>query len=196
MPDFHEVTAAWDTAHANDIHPLRRVNVSEYWKSGTYQAFDAAQWLPESGTVMDFGCGEGRLSIPLARMGYHVVAVDASKTMLARLAANAPDFVEGRIRIVHSDGLDLAMMEPVDAVVCRAVLIHHAHSDVELLVQAFADVIKQDGYLIADWPLGEHYERQFWTDVTTWDAGHRLQVGNDAGFELIDDDTPTVWKRR
>lgn len=196
MPDFSGVVKAWDHADVEDIHPLRRVNVDEYWKSGTYQAFDAAQWLPEGGTVMDFGCGEGRLSIPFARMGYHVVAVDASKTMLARVAANAPDFVEGRIKLVHSDGLDLSMMDPVDAVVCRAVLIHHSHADVELLVQAFADVIKQDGYLIADWPLGKHYERQFWTDVTTWNPDHRRQVGEDAGFELIDDDTPTVWKRR
>ena len=195
MPDFDGVVKAWDHADPNDIHPLRRVNVEEYWKSGTYQAFDASQYIPDGGTVMDFGCGEGRITIPLAKMGFQVVAVDASRTMIDRLIENTPEELEPNIRLIQSDGLDLTLHDPVDVIVCRAVLIHHSHADVETLVGAFADLVKQDGYLIADWPLGPHYERQFWTDVTTWDAGHRLQVGTDAGFELIDSDTPTVWKR-
>jgi hypothetical protein len=53
--NIDDITKAWDHADVEDIHPLRRVNVDEYWKSGEYQAFDASQWIPDGGTVMDFG---------------------------------------------------------------------------------------------------------------------------------------------
>lgn len=36
-------------------------------------------------TVIDFGCGNGRLSIPLLQAGFHVSAVDISKESLERL---------------------------------------------------------------------------------------------------------------
>lgn len=36
-------------------------------------------------TVIDFGCGNGRLSIPLLQAGFHVTAVDISEESLERL---------------------------------------------------------------------------------------------------------------
>lgn len=195
MPDFESVVTSWDVADPDHIHPLRGVDNPGYWASGESQAAEAMEYIPDGGTVMDFGCGEGRVAIPLARAGYQVVAVDASRKMLERLRDNAPDIADDKIRLVQSDGMDLALMEPVDVVVCRSVLIHHSHRDVALLVQAFADVIKPGGFLVADWPKGGHHERIDWIDVTTWDEAHRLQVGNDAGFVLLVDSKPTVWRR-
>jgi SAM-dependent methyltransferase len=37
-------------------------------------------------SVVDFGAGTGRVSLPLSELGYHVTAVDPSAAMLARLA--------------------------------------------------------------------------------------------------------------
>ncbi len=39
--------------------------------------------------VIDFGCGVGRLLIPLARNFEHAVGVDVSEVMLAETASNA-----------------------------------------------------------------------------------------------------------
>lgn len=44
---------------------------------------------PQSGVVLDLGCGTGRLAVPLAKRGLHVVGVDLSQPMLEQTAAKA-----------------------------------------------------------------------------------------------------------
>lgn len=201
MTTFDEVVAAWQTADPTAIHPLRSVSDEAYWESGRAQALEAAIWIPEGGTVLDFGCGDGRLSIPLATMGYDVVAVDASPEMLARLADHAysDDTIKFRYLVpVLSDGTDLDTkgLPAPDVVIARAVFIHHDYESVARLVTNLAAILKPSGYLIADWPISEApRERRDWIDVTTWDYTHREQVATDAGLTLIANTTPSVWRK-
>lgn len=192
MPDFHGVVEAWRKAPVTAIHPLRNVSDEAYWASGVSQAEQAAQWIPANGTVIDFGCGDGRLSIPLAQLGFKVIAVDASKQMLERLTKRHNNV----FRTVQSDGTDLSTLidEPVDAIVCRAVLIHHSHADVERLVAALSACLKPGGVFIADWPLGPHHERRDWIDVTTFELAHRERVAAENGLTLINDGS--VWSKQ
>lgn len=194
--DFDSVVTAWDKAPVTAIHPLRNVSDTAYWDSGRAQAVDAARHIPEGGSVVDFGCGDGRIAIPLARMGFHVYAVDASAAMLKRVKTHATR-ENVPLVTVKSDGLNLAtkFLVPVDAVVCRAVLIHHIHEDVVRLVHNLTSVLKPGGFLVADWPVGRHHERRDWIDVTTWEPKHRSRVAHAAGLELVEDDTPTVWRK-
>jgi SAM-dependent methyltransferase len=48
------------------------------------------QLLGERRTVLDLGCGTGRIADPLAAEGRHVVAVDESAAMLERVRVAAP----------------------------------------------------------------------------------------------------------
>lgn len=189
---FQEVTARWDHAGVQHIHPLRSIDETAYWESGVYQAQDAARWIPEGGSVIDFGCGDGRLTRPLARMGFDVTAIDASARMLSRLCTQDEGL---SFKTIQSDGFDLALLDLVDAIIARAVLIHHSHDDVAKLVTELAYLIKPGGVFIADWPIGVHHERRDWIDVTTWEEPHRLAVGTAAGLELVDDGTPSVWRK-
>lgn len=52
-----------------------------------------AALLAESGgtTMLDAGCGTGRVGIELARRGVHVTGIDADAEMLAAARTNAPD---------------------------------------------------------------------------------------------------------
>jgi len=45
--------------------------------------------LPEGASVLDLGCGMGRVAIALAERGYHVTALDLSKVGVQRLRAEA-----------------------------------------------------------------------------------------------------------
>jgi 2-polyprenyl-3-methyl-5-hydroxy-6-metoxy-1,4-benzoquinol methylase len=47
--------------------------------------------IPDGCEGLDFGCGDGRVAIPLAALGYEVTAVDSSQRMLDRLAERLPD---------------------------------------------------------------------------------------------------------
>jgi SAM-dependent methyltransferase len=56
--------------------------------------------------ILDLGAGTGRLAIPLARDGHHVVAMDQAPSMLERLrqrVAQAPAAVAGRIETREGD---------------------------------------------------------------------------------------------
>ncbi|MEO8704335.1 MAG: methyltransferase domain-containing protein [Kofleriaceae bacterium] len=58
------------------------------------------------GRILDLGAGTGRVTIPLARDGHHVVALDQSAPMLARLderVAALPAAVRDRIETVRGD---------------------------------------------------------------------------------------------
>lgn len=64
--------------------------------------------------IIDFGAGTGRLSLPLARAGYRVTAVEPSAPMLQQLIRAADDLnvtcVEARMQDFRSDQrFDLAM---------------------------------------------------------------------------------------
>jgi SAM-dependent methyltransferase len=53
--------------------------------------------------AVDFGCGVGRLTIPLARVCEHVVGVDISRAMLDEAAKNCAARAVGNISLATSD---------------------------------------------------------------------------------------------
>lgn len=198
---FNDVIEAWQREGENGgdrIHPLP-VDSAEWWALGEIQAAQVADYAEAGDLVIDFGCGYGRLSIPLERAGYIVLAVDASQAMLDGLAerAAAAGVDVGHVR---SDGSDLAdivddiINEKAAVVISRAVLIHHDYAGVERLVTQLASVLRPGGILIADWPTSENpRERTHWVDVTTWDPAHRAAVAARAGLELVEG--AEVWRK-
>ncbi|RZS32523.1 methyltransferase family protein [Herbihabitans rhizosphaerae] len=85
---------------------------------------------PPPATVLDVGGGAGHQSFPLARLGYEVVLLDSSESMLAaaeqRLAAEPAD-VRDRVRLVLGDGEDAPSLlrgRRFAAVLCHGVLMY------------------------------------------------------------------------
>jgi len=61
--------------------------------------------LAATGSVLELGCGTGRISLPLARAGVNLVGIDRSAPMLERLRAAAARRrrVSGALRLVRGD---------------------------------------------------------------------------------------------
>lgn len=161
-----DIIEAWDQADPSAIHPTRAIDEDAYWNSGRNQAALIGTVLPDGCKVVDFGCGDGRVAIPLRELGYDVTAVDASQNMLDRLHQRDPD-----MPTLLNPGADLygQLGKKVDAVVALAVLIHHSYADCLDLLAELRQAVKLGGTLILDWPISDQpVEGQAWLDVTTW----------------------------
>lgn len=96
-------------------------------------------------TVVDFGSGNGRLSIPLLQAGFTVYSVDISKTSLKRLTMVAKRMgcdkkLTTSIHLPH---------KPVDAVV-GADILHHTYIDDEL--KNIKKILKKKGRILFSEP--------------------------------------------
>jgi 2-polyprenyl-3-methyl-5-hydroxy-6-metoxy-1,4-benzoquinol methylase len=75
-------------------------------------------------TALDFGCGVGRLLIPLSRTAQHVVGVDVSDTMLATARRNLEERSISNFTLVKSDDSLSSIHSAVDFVHSYIVFQH------------------------------------------------------------------------
>lgn len=186
--DARTVIVAWDHAGPGHTHPSRGVSENAYWQSGTEQAALIDHDVPAGAHVLDFGAGDGRVTVPLARLGYTVTAADSSPRMLAALHAAAPT-----IPMVLTDGLDRDALphHAFDAAVCLAVLIHHGYTAGRRIIETLTAAVKPGGLLILDWPASDYpAEGQVWTDVTTWHPDQQAALAAECGLTRLDVDRP------
>jgi trans-aconitate 2-methyltransferase len=134
--------------------------VSSEWDAETYDRVADPQFrwgaevverleLDGDETVLDAGCGSGRVTELLARRlpRGRVVALDGSTAMLETARRRLAPFGE-RIAFVHADLLDpLPLAEPVDAVLSTATF--HWVADHDALFANLATVLRPGGRLVA-----------------------------------------------
>lgn len=95
----------------------------------------AARVLDSSGTILDLGCGTGRVTIPLARDGYQVVALDQSTAMRGQLEARRarlPSAVRDRIDIRAGDLRSFSLKQRFPLIIAAFNVIEHLYTRVEL----------------------------------------------------------------
>ncbi len=133
---------------------------------------DVPFWLRMTGVVqgpvLELGCGTGRVTMPLAHEGVHVVGIDRSGEMLARARTRvrrqrrgvAPDLVRGDIRhLPFPDASFQLVIAPYG--ILQSLL---SDRDLKTTLAEVARVIEPDGMfgleLVADLPSwGEHAKR-------------------------------------
>lgn len=101
----HELRVG-STAHYDDP----AYYASAYRTRAEDVAFYVAQASEHGGPVLEYGCGAGRITIPMARTGVTVVGVDHSEAMLEELAtalALEPREVRARVSAKRGDMRDL-----------------------------------------------------------------------------------------
>jgi SAM-dependent methyltransferase len=158
-----------------------------------------AHGIPAMARILDVPCGDGRISVGLARLGHAVTGIDISASMLAAARDRAQaarvvvEFVEGDMRLVHTAAgrFDVALswfssfgyfeegaddLETLDSV-RRALepgglfLLETQHRDRIAALQA--ETGPQRDWLEAD---GWIILTERWFDPLTGRAGERLQI--------------------
>lgn len=134
---------------------------------GGWQALAAALAAGFAGrTVADIGCGEGDVTLMLARFARRVNAIDLSSRMLRIVEERSVE--AGVSRRVHTSKGDLEKLPLEDAsqdAVFLSQVLHHAARPAEA-VQEAARVLKPGGYLII-LDLARHdqaWTREQWAD--------------------------------
>lgn len=83
---------------------------------------------PAGGSILELGCGSGRLTAGLARRGFQVVGVDIAAAMLVQAetrAADLPAKVRDRIALRRGDMTALDLKRPFDVVICPFFTLAH-----------------------------------------------------------------------
>jgi len=107
------------------------------------------------GAVLEYGVGNGRIALPMARHGVDVVGVDHSAPMLADLRARLrrePSEVRARVRVVRGDMRRARMKRRFPLVICpfNAALHLYTRADVERFLSRVRDHLSPGGRFVVD----------------------------------------------
>jgi ubiquinone/menaquinone biosynthesis C-methylase UbiE len=134
--------------------------------------------------VIDFGCGPGFYTIPLARMTARTIGIDISTKMLERAGHNSKkDGV--RVELIQSDGISIDLQ---DESVNLILMVHvfHEIGDKEKVLREFSRLLKPSGRLaiVERTRAAGHLSRRFGPPVM--DHGVIVHAITQAGFTVIE----------
>lgn len=141
--------------------------------------------------IIDAGCGDGRLLIPLAIAGHHVTGIDIDKQAIDACALKCAE-VNLDVQLLEGDMQDLLPLEEkVDVVVCcgqTMMLFADIDEAVEFL-QSCRQSLKEDGMLIID-----DISNDLWSEVAEgrWVEG----VNEDQSIQMVWSKNDTVFAIR
>ncbi|MDN5918695.1 MAG: class I SAM-dependent methyltransferase [Pseudonocardia sp.] len=157
--------AAWKDDVDLDRYDARWAAMAEAGQNPHGEADLVSSLDPAS--VLDGGCGTGRVGIELARRGVAVVGVDPDPDMIAAARAKAPD-----LRWVRSGLQDLVLDARFDVVVLAGnVIPYAAPGDRAAVVAGCARHLVPGGRLLVGFALREGWPRLDEYDRWCSDAG-------------------------
>src|SRR6202035_371343 len=93
--------------------------------------------------ILDYGCGPGRISLMLARSGFHVLGVDPSQRMIDQAKEQDTQGLRLQFRVGDESVL---RSDSYDAIVCSSVIEYVREPD--KLLHMFRDSLRGAGVLI------------------------------------------------
>ena len=136
--------------------------------------------------MLDIGCGDGSMSLPLLTPQARLTLLDSSRPMLDRAQENIPDDLESRVELVCRDLMAFEPDRPYTLALCLGVLAHVP--DVNDTMARIAALLRPGGHCLL------HI-----TDTSSWLGrinhayyDRRSRARADHGYALRRLDSPTL----
>lgn len=141
--------------------------------------------LAPRSSVVDAGCGTGRVAAELARRGHRPTGVDLDGSMLAEARSRHPDLTWVDDDLLDVDGADVGA--PADCVLLAGnVVVYLTPGTEAAVVVRAASWLRPGGLIVAGFAADRHVTRQ---DYGAWCATAGLDhVSSHAGWEGGPDD--------
>jgi ubiquinone/menaquinone biosynthesis C-methylase UbiE len=108
------------------------------------------------GEILDIGCGDGSISIPLLNSKCRLTLLDVSPGMLSIARSRVPQEFSSQVKFVNQDFMQVPFEKNFfDLVICVGVLAHVVSP--EDLIVKIASVLKPGGTLILECTNGHHF---------------------------------------
>ncbi|MEM1750089.1 MAG: methyltransferase domain-containing protein [Desulfurococcaceae archaeon] len=157
----------------------------EPMKSGVKAARFIADILriPQGSRILDLGCGYGRISIELAKLGYNVIGFDYSYDLL-KIAEESAKKQGVRVEFVRGDMRELPYQNEFDAVVSWDTSFGYFTDDEnEHVIHLISRSLKEGGRLVLDLHNRDAYIRKY-LGVKEEDFGD-YRVHSEWTFEVL-----------
>jgi 2-polyprenyl-3-methyl-5-hydroxy-6-metoxy-1,4-benzoquinol methylase len=132
-----DVRKDWEIVEQHHYHPAG--GTDSYWESGKIWVEHLASIGITSGRLLDFGCGDGRVSKHFVDAGFRVTGYDSSLNSLQNYSKNVPGATTTSV-----------LTGKFDVVLCLAVVIHYPYAEGKKLIKEAADRLKKGGKLIVN----------------------------------------------
>jgi len=135
---FDETAAGWTAAIDKSIE-------NGHYLRGKLFVNAAVNHVERGGSILDYGCGPGRISLMLAQQGFRVLGVDPSPAMIAMARQQSSDILNVEFRVCSECPSEIPAV-PHAAIVCSSVIQYV--EDPELLLHWFSAALRPSGILI------------------------------------------------
>ncbi|MFZ0300332.1 MAG: class I SAM-dependent methyltransferase [Candidatus Sulfotelmatobacter sp.] len=98
--------------------------------------------------ILDIGCGDGSISIPLLKPGVRLTLLDISGSMLANARHRVPAGLESNVEFVNQDFLEASLPVGYDLILCIGVFAHVGSPSA--VVEKIGSLLAPGGCVIAE----------------------------------------------
>ncbi len=145
----------------------------------------------DSKDIVDVGCGDGRVLIPLAVAGHRMVGIDIDASAISACGSRCAE-LDVDANLIDGDVFDvLPLHEPVDAIVCcgQTLMLMHEMDKAVVLLKLCRYSLKKGGLLILDDLPGD-----LWPEVAEgrWANG----VNEEGTLQLVWEENDAVFAIR
>ena len=139
-------------------------------------------YLPEGGSILDFGCGAGRDTRYFLEKGYQVEAIDGSEELCKIASRNTG------IEIRHMMFSELEAVERYDGIWACSSILHLTRKELQDVIRKMIRAVKNGGAIYTSFKYGEfegYRSGRYFTDFT--EESFRMFIRDYSGIGIAEE---------